>query len=254
MHRHTAFTLIELLVVISIIAILVALLLPALSQARRITNETRCGADQRSVNQACFAYATDHDGLLPSMHTNQATGELDLSVFFAPYWMRADWRKTLEKTYGVRRSAFYFSENEGWNRDRFFYWDGTQTGDEQNSFACVIGRSYYAGAAANSSGFLDGIIDPVLASQVGGGRKIFAERMEDSSIVDFMWTDLTRVFPAGSEQWTTPGDPDRRGANHLSTEQKVYGTHVGYLDGHVGWNNGEEVEQRVVWGDGENYW
>jgi len=57
--RRHAFTLIELLVVISIIALLIALLLPALKAAREAARRTQCLANQRSLAQACQAFATD---------------------------------------------------------------------------------------------------------------------------------------------------------------------------------------------------
>lgn len=60
------FTLIELLVVISIIAVLVALLLPALSRARELSKQTRCLNQLRQVGITHESYVTDRDGqLLP---------------------------------------------------------------------------------------------------------------------------------------------------------------------------------------------
>lgn len=53
-----AFTLVELLVVIAIIAILVSILLPAMSAARREGNRTRCAANLKSLGQAGVSYAT----------------------------------------------------------------------------------------------------------------------------------------------------------------------------------------------------
>lgn len=61
----SGFTLIELLVVISIIALLVALLLPALKQARESAQAIKCGANQRQIGTAFYAYANDFDGHLP---------------------------------------------------------------------------------------------------------------------------------------------------------------------------------------------
>lgn len=62
---RAAFTLIELLVVISIIAILAALLLPAITLVRGAARVAVCSSNQRQVGSALLAYATDWDGMLP---------------------------------------------------------------------------------------------------------------------------------------------------------------------------------------------
>ena len=69
-----AFTLIELLVVISIIALLIAILLPALSQARLSAQRTLCLANQRSAVQAQFNYATDAKGIFASSTIRDGAG------------------------------------------------------------------------------------------------------------------------------------------------------------------------------------
>ncbi len=60
-----AFTLIELLVVISIIALLVGILLPALGAARKTAQRAVCLSNQRQVGVAMTAYATNNKGYLP---------------------------------------------------------------------------------------------------------------------------------------------------------------------------------------------
>src|SRR5436190_8903539 len=68
--RKAAFTLIELLVVIAIIAILAALLLPALSNAKLKGQRIACINNLRQIAIACKLYADDNNGKIPSSYPN----------------------------------------------------------------------------------------------------------------------------------------------------------------------------------------
>jgi len=64
-HRTSGFTLIELLVVIAIIAILAALLLPALTKSKIQARKIACMNNQRQIALMTIMYAEDYDGNYP---------------------------------------------------------------------------------------------------------------------------------------------------------------------------------------------
>ena len=101
-HRNAnasshAFTLIELMVVIAIIAILAAILLPALSGAKRKAKGVTCLSNLRQLQTAWHSYPADHDNELPPNNDQPDAGRSTSYPSWAAGWLRLD-NETGDKT------------------------------------------------------------------------------------------------------------------------------------------------------------
>lgn len=91
MKCRKAFTLIELLVVISIIALLIAFLLPALNSAREAARSVGCLSNLRSMNLGFLQYSTEHAGHVPPWTNDD--GERWIDILEARNLVPAQWRQ-----------------------------------------------------------------------------------------------------------------------------------------------------------------
>ncbi|MBI9016911.1 MAG: type II secretion system protein [Phycisphaerae bacterium] len=85
MKFRKGFTLIELLVVISIIALLVSILMPALSKARETARMTVCASNQRQLLLGVTEYSADNDGKFPRHVAHRADGSFSWPSYLNYY-------------------------------------------------------------------------------------------------------------------------------------------------------------------------
>ena len=124
--RH-GFTLIELLVVISIIALLVGILLPALGAARRTATRIKCLSQMRQIGVARQAYATDNKDFMiigsvsptfdavgiPTINVTRYSSSADLSLDSLSWYIR-------DKSGNATNDGFLYKNGYSQSLEGFF--------------------------------------------------------------------------------------------------------------------------------------
>lgn len=106
MQKNKGFTLIELLVVISIIALLVAILMPALNKAKQQATAVLCVSNLRSLTLAWGLYAEDNNSMIALGHTDNYNMD-GVQVKPWAYFSAAASGSLEEKYDGIRMGSLY---------------------------------------------------------------------------------------------------------------------------------------------------
>lgn len=253
MRERKGFTLIELLVVVSIIALLVSILLPALNKARKQTRRVTCATQLRQCGVSMYLYATqDGKDHLPPRHMDFELRYL----LYDPYY------KILAATTddvhifvcpGFRNS-YFASMNVTWcpepERNRIYRME-PHPAEWNNGQGMYLGYSYMGGKDQSSWGW---------TTLLGAGTNIrqwrsplrITERPELPLMADHIELNGNYVEATHRKNgwkrawyyWLEPKDFEVEGGNVLT------------LDGSVHWKNVDQLEKhpRSNYVGAYNYW
>jgi prepilin-type N-terminal cleavage/methylation domain-containing protein len=208
MNRFTpasGFTLIELLVVIAIIAILAALLLPALSAAKRRAKLATCQSNFHQIYAACTIYANDYGDYFPIDTIHPASPNILNSIHYTLY-IATEPAANTPVMQGIQSGVFdclgYLYETHGVGNGMVFFCPSfpDSTGDTPAAYSGSSGKSFMSSPSPSVG----------TDAKTGGysvyGTMLFNPRLQDAWGTDNAGAnaDFNRAYPKASTRWNGP--------------------------------------------------
>lgn len=241
-----AFTLIELLVVISIIALLLSILLPALNRVKEQARKAACGSNMRQVGIAVQTYAANFKGIIPSwclpvqgkLRPISSFGRMVIGSYPAPFGRTPVGLGILAEGSGVLaadKDLFFCPSDKGFGRERE---KGTGWANWPLYHPTTPAYNYMSYS--------------YLYVAQGGWDSTGRQNYQK-------YERYSTMAPGKSAILMDPGRDDDWGKKYepVASFHKPAGWNTLYLDGHVTWNKplmASDIEERKRTQSTNDYW
>ncbi|MBE6363631.1 MAG: prepilin-type N-terminal cleavage/methylation domain-containing protein [Lentisphaerae bacterium] len=224
-RQTKSFTLIELLVVIAIIAILAAIMLPALNKARNRGKVSACQSNIKQLTAILLQYAEDHNGDGPS-GTYWGTGQSYSSLVMRPYFM-----KSADDAKSVKIQLLICPDMTGPLADSV----GNSAKDAyiQSSYAIALGTGDRGADRPNSVWGWSGDFQDERRCPIPGLRYLNRYVPEKSNASNPFKVGSASETPAAGDLANTTNSPVGGRTYNSNRMPHVDGCNTSFLDGHV---------------------